>query len=73
MALSPDDRADGLEQEDFGIEIKTFKPTEDGREEHINQWIFEEIVNLEKRYDKFGESYGQMNRRRCISYERKRI
>lgn len=53
LALSPDDRADGLEQEDFGIEIKTFKPTEDGREEHINQWIFEEIVNLEKRYDKF--------------------
>lgn len=53
LALSPDDRADGLEQEDFGIEIKTFKPTEDGREEYINQWIFEEIVNLEKRYDKF--------------------
>lgn len=49
LALSPDDRAEGLEQQDFGIEIKTFKPSKEEKDT-VESLILEEITNLQRRY-----------------------
>lgn len=51
FVLSPDNLAEGYEQDDFSIEIKTFKASQDKTiEELVKKSIFAEIKKLENRY-----------------------
>lgn len=53
LVLSPDEYAEGKKQEDFNIEIKTFKPSQDMLiDEVVKRTIFLEINNMENKYEK---------------------
>ena len=53
FALSPDDLAEGYEQEDFNIIIKTFKATDNNHKDNLlKEAIIKEIKELENRYEK---------------------
>ncbi len=57
FALSPDDLAEGSREDDFEIQVKTFKASQDkASEELVKKAIFDEIYNLKDRYEKIKNS-----------------